>query len=81
MGLLGLLNPSATGTSTMWTTASGPEVGSLLEDVTYSVRVLAFTSMGDGPLSDPIQVKTQQGIPEQLMNFRAEAKTEMSVVL
>uniref|UniRef100_A0A8C9L944 protein-tyrosine-phosphatase n=1 Tax=Pavo cristatus TaxID=9049 RepID=A0A8C9L944_PAVCR len=36
-------------------------VGSLLEDETYTVRVLAFTSVGDGPLSDPIQVKTQQG--------------------
>ncbi|ERE72245.1 receptor-type tyrosine-protein phosphatase S-like protein [Cricetulus griseus] len=31
-------------------------VGSLLEDETYTVRVLAFTSVGDGPLSDPIQV-------------------------
>ncbi|EMP24215.1 Receptor-type tyrosine-protein phosphatase S, partial [Chelonia mydas] len=38
-------------------------VGSLLEDETYTVRVLAFTSVGDGPLSDPIQVKTQQGEP------------------
>ncbi|XP_035311296.1 receptor-type tyrosine-protein phosphatase S isoform X1 [Cricetulus griseus] len=38
-------------------------VGSLLEDETYTVRVLAFTSVGDGPLSDPIQVKTQQGVP------------------
>ncbi|KAB1259339.1 Receptor-type tyrosine-protein phosphatase S [Camelus dromedarius] len=36
-------------------------VGSLLQDETYTVRVLAFTSVGDGPLSDPIQVKTQQG--------------------
>nr|KAF6360149.1 hypothetical protein mMyoMyo1_011107 [Myotis myotis] len=30
-------------------------VGSLLEDETYTVRMLAFTSVGDGPLSDPIQ--------------------------
>lgn len=36
-------------------------VGSLLEDETYTVRVLAFTSVGDGPLSEPIQVKTQPG--------------------
>ncbi|XP_067169021.1 receptor-type tyrosine-protein phosphatase S isoform X3 [Apteryx mantelli] len=56
-------------------------VGSLLEDETYTVRVLAFTSVGDGPLSDPIQVKTQQGVPGQPMNFRAEAKTETSIVL
>uniref|UniRef100_A0A803Y6M1 protein-tyrosine-phosphatase n=1 Tax=Meleagris gallopavo TaxID=9103 RepID=A0A803Y6M1_MELGA len=40
-------------------------VGSLLEDETYTVRVLAFTSVGDGPLSDPIQVKTQQGGEQQ----------------
>ncbi|XP_071584008.1 receptor-type tyrosine-protein phosphatase S isoform X15 [Heliangelus exortis] len=56
-------------------------VGSLLEDETYTVRVLAFTSVGDGPLSDPIQVKTQQGVPGQPMNFRAEAKTETSIIL
>ncbi|XP_019369001.1 PREDICTED: receptor-type tyrosine-protein phosphatase S isoform X12 [Gavialis gangeticus] len=56
-------------------------VGSLLEDETYTVRVLAFTSVGDGPLSDPIQVKTQQGVPGQPMNFRAEAKTETSILL
>ncbi|XP_029470478.1 receptor-type tyrosine-protein phosphatase S isoform X15 [Rhinatrema bivittatum] len=56
-------------------------VSSLVEDETYSVRVLAFTSVGDGPLSDPIQVKTQQGVPGQPMNFRAEAKTETSIGL
>ncbi|XP_075759198.1 receptor-type tyrosine-protein phosphatase S isoform X9 [Pelodiscus sinensis] len=56
-------------------------VGSLLEDETYTVRVLAFTSVGDGPLSDPIQVKTQQGVPGQPMNFQAEAKTETSIRL
>lgn len=36
-------------------------LGSLLEDKTYTMRVLAFTSMGDSPLLDPIQVKMQQG--------------------
>ncbi|XP_064238114.1 receptor-type tyrosine-protein phosphatase S isoform X13 [Aotus nancymaae] len=56
-------------------------VGSLLEDETYTVRVLAFTSVGDGPLSDPIQVKTQQGVPGQPMNLRAEAKSETSITL
>ncbi|XP_074834404.1 receptor-type tyrosine-protein phosphatase S isoform X5 [Carettochelys insculpta] len=56
-------------------------VGSLLEDETYTVRVLAFTSVGDGPLSDPIQIKTQQGVPGQPMNFQAEAKTETSIRL
>lgn len=36
-------------------------VGSLITETTYSIRVLAFTSVGDGPPSDVIQVKTQQG--------------------
>uniref|UniRef100_A0A8C3EA73 Receptor-type tyrosine-protein phosphatase F n=1 Tax=Corvus moneduloides TaxID=1196302 RepID=A0A8C3EA73_CORMO len=36
-------------------------VGSLITGTTYSIRVLAFTSVGDGPPSDIIQVKTQQG--------------------
>nr|XP_056701450.1 receptor-type tyrosine-protein phosphatase S isoform X1 [Euleptes europaea] len=56
-------------------------VSSLLEGETYTVRVLAFTSVGDGPLSDPIQVKTQQGVPGQPMNFRAEAKSESTILL
>ncbi|XP_040178428.1 receptor-type tyrosine-protein phosphatase S isoform X17 [Rana temporaria] len=56
-------------------------IGNLLEHETYTVRVLAFTSVGDGPLSDPIQVKTQQGVPGQPMNFRAEAKSETSISL
>lgn len=36
-------------------------VGSLLPGITYSLRVLAFTAVGDGPPSPAIQVKTQQG--------------------
>jgi netrin-G3 ligand len=27
----------------------------------YTIRVQAFTSMGPGPMSNPVQVKTQQG--------------------
>lgn len=36
-------------------------VGSLLPGITYSLHVLAFTAVGDGPPSPTIQVKTQQG--------------------
>lgn len=36
-------------------------VSNLITGTTYSIRVLAFTSVGDGPPSDVIQVKTQQG--------------------
>lgn len=28
----------------------------------YTIRVQAFTSMGAGPMSNPVQVKTQQGL-------------------
>ncbi|XP_005993866.1 receptor-type tyrosine-protein phosphatase S isoform X1 [Latimeria chalumnae] len=56
-------------------------VGSLVPEETYSVRVLAFTSVGDGPLSDAIRVKTQQGVPGQPMNFKAKVKTETAIEL
>lgn len=36
-------------------------VSSLVPGVTYDLRVLAFTSVGDGPLSRPLQIKTQLG--------------------
>lgn len=39
-----------------FTTISG-----LTADITYSLRVLAFTSVGDGPPSDALQIRTRQG--------------------
>lgn len=36
-------------------------IGNLIPQKTYSVKVLAFTSVGDGPLSSDIQVITQTG--------------------
>lgn len=36
-------------------------LGGLLPGVTYGLRVLAFTSVGEGPLSDLLQIKTQLG--------------------
>lgn len=36
-------------------------IGNLVPQKTYSVKVLAFTSIGDGPLSSDIQVITQTG--------------------
>ncbi|XP_043909993.1 receptor-type tyrosine-protein phosphatase S-like isoform X4 [Protopterus annectens] len=56
-------------------------IPSLVPHETYSVRVLAFTSVGDGPLSEPVQIKTQQGVPGQPANFRAEAKSDTSIDL
>lgn len=31
----------------------------------YTIRVQALTSVGPGPLSTPVQIKTQQGVPSQ----------------
>jgi len=36
-------------------------IPNLLTNRTYTVQVLAYTSVGDGPLSQPTQVKLQQG--------------------
>ena len=36
-------------------------ITNLLTNRTYSVRMLAYTNIGDGPLSEPVQVKIQQG--------------------
>ncbi|XP_056671275.1 receptor-type tyrosine-protein phosphatase F isoform X10 [Monodelphis domestica] len=56
-------------------------VGGLVTGITYSIRVLAFTAVGDGPPSAPIQVKTQQGVPAQPADFRAEAESDTRVLL
>ncbi|XP_054950289.2 receptor-type tyrosine-protein phosphatase F isoform X12 [Pan paniscus] len=56
-------------------------VGSLLPGITYSLRVLAFTAVGDGPPSPTIQVKTQQGVPAQPADFQAEVASDTRIQL
>uniref|UniRef100_A0A674KD37 Receptor-type tyrosine-protein phosphatase S n=1 Tax=Terrapene triunguis TaxID=2587831 RepID=A0A674KD37_9SAUR len=56
-------------------------IGNLVPQKTYSVKVLAFTSVGDGPLSTDIQVITQTGVPGQPLNFKAEPESETSILL
>ncbi|XP_026061901.1 receptor-type tyrosine-protein phosphatase F isoform X3 [Carassius auratus] len=56
-------------------------ISSLTPDITYSLRVLGFTSVGDGPPSDVLQVKTQQGVPAQPSNFEAEAELDTRIQL
>ncbi|XP_049626243.1 receptor-type tyrosine-protein phosphatase delta isoform X3 [Suncus etruscus] len=56
-------------------------IGNLVPQKTYSVKVLAFTSIGDGPLSSDIQVITQTGVPGQPLSFRAEPESETSILL
>ncbi|XP_031430443.1 protein tyrosine phosphatase receptor type Fa isoform X9 [Clupea harengus] len=56
-------------------------ISSLTPDITYSLRVLGFTSVGDGPPSDVLQVKTQQGVPAQPAGFEAEAELDTRIML
>ncbi|XP_058886201.1 receptor-type tyrosine-protein phosphatase delta-like isoform X19 [Acipenser ruthenus] len=56
-------------------------ISGLTPQKTYHVKVLAFTSVGDGPLSNDIQVITKTGVPAQPTNFKAEAKSETSILL
>lgn len=56
-------------------------ITNLMTNRTYTISVLAFTSVGDGPLSEPIQVKTQQGVPEQPTNLQGEALSPNSIQL
>ncbi|XP_058490431.1 receptor-type tyrosine-protein phosphatase F isoform X8 [Solea solea] len=56
-------------------------ISALTPDITYSLRVLGFTSVGDGPPSDILQVKTQQGVPAQPSSFEAEAELDTRIRL
>ncbi|CAG5896479.1 unnamed protein product [Menidia menidia] len=56
-------------------------ISGLIPDITYSLRVLGFTSVGDGPPSDILQVKTQQGVPAQPSSFEAEAELDTRIKL
>ncbi|XP_072560283.1 receptor-type tyrosine-protein phosphatase S-like isoform X20 [Paramormyrops kingsleyae] len=56
-------------------------VQSLTQSETYTIRVLAFTSVGDGPFSEPIHVKVLQGVPGQPTKFQVGRVTETSVEL
>ncbi|XP_017266416.1 receptor-type tyrosine-protein phosphatase F isoform X7 [Kryptolebias marmoratus] len=56
-------------------------ISGLIPDITYSLRVLGFTSVGDGPPSEILQVKTQQGVPAQPSSFEAEAELDTRIKL
>ncbi|XP_035269163.1 LOW QUALITY PROTEIN: receptor-type tyrosine-protein phosphatase S-like [Anguilla anguilla] len=56
-------------------------IGSLTPSETYTIRVLAFTSVGDGPFSDPIQVKVMQDVPTQPTKFQVGAVSDTSIEL
>ncbi|XP_053742994.1 protein tyrosine phosphatase receptor type Fa isoform X8 [Synchiropus splendidus] len=56
-------------------------ISGLVTDITYSLRVLGFTSVGDGPPSDVVLIKTQQGVPAQPTGLDAEAELDSRVML
>ncbi|XP_042558941.1 protein tyrosine phosphatase receptor type Db isoform X2 [Clupea harengus] len=56
-------------------------IQSLTPNRTYYIRVLAFTSVGDGPLSDDLQIIAKTGVPSQPTEFKAEAVSETSILL
>jgi len=47
----------------------------------YTIRVQAITNRGPGPLSIPVQVKTQQGVPGQPQELKAVKVTATQVNL
>ncbi|XP_073713767.1 receptor-type tyrosine-protein phosphatase S-like isoform X6 [Misgurnus anguillicaudatus] len=56
-------------------------INSLVPSETYTIRVLAFTSVGDGPFSDPVHVKVRPGVPGQPGKFQVGKVTDTSVEL
>ncbi|XP_041917744.1 receptor-type tyrosine-protein phosphatase S-like isoform X6 [Alosa sapidissima] len=56
-------------------------IQSLVASETYTICVLAFTSVGDGPPSDPIHVKVLPGVPGQPGKFQVGRVTDTSIEL
>lgn len=56
-------------------------ISDLQELSIYSIRVQAHTSRGAGPMSPPVQVKTQQGVPSQPLNLMATSTSATTVQL
>ncbi|XP_019900976.1 receptor-type tyrosine-protein phosphatase S isoform X6 [Esox lucius] len=56
-------------------------IQNLVPSETYTVRVLAFTSVGDGPFSDPVHVKVLPGVPGQPGKFKVGKVTDTSIEL
>ncbi|CAL9700306.1 unnamed protein product [Knipowitschia caucasica] len=56
-------------------------IQSLTPNKTYYIRVMAFTSVGDGPLSQDLQIIAKTGVPSQPSEFKGEAKSETSILL
>lgn len=95
--LLFRLGPKSQGYKVFYTTNPGLPIASwdsqvvdhsqltTISDLTphtiYTIRVQAETSVGSGPLSTPVQVKTQHGVPSQPTGLRAIDVSATSVSL
>lgn len=58
--------PEASWNSQMVDNSELTTVSELTPHAIYTVRVQAYTSMGAGPMSTPVQVKAQQGKLNQI---------------
>uniref|UniRef100_A0A3P8NKB7 protein-tyrosine-phosphatase n=1 Tax=Astatotilapia calliptera TaxID=8154 RepID=A0A3P8NKB7_ASTCA len=56
-------------------------IQNLVTSETYTIQVLAFTSVGDGPFSDPVHVKVLRGVPGQPSKFKVGKVTDTSIEL
>ncbi|XP_041658746.1 receptor-type tyrosine-protein phosphatase S-like isoform X13 [Cheilinus undulatus] len=56
-------------------------IQNLVTTETYTIQVLAFTSVGDGPFSDPVHVKVMPGVPGQPGKFKVGRVTDTSIEL
>lgn len=56
-------------------------ISDLIPHTMYTIKVQALTSVGPGPLSQAIQIKTQQGVPSQPENLSVVETGESSVTL
>ncbi|XP_046732786.1 receptor-type tyrosine-protein phosphatase S-like isoform X5 [Silurus meridionalis] len=56
-------------------------IQSLAPSETYTIRVLAFTSVGDGPFSDSVHIKVLPGVPGQPGKFRTGKVRDTSIEL
>ena len=54
-------------------------ISDLTPHTIYTIRVEAYTSIGPGPLSSPVQVNTQQTMP--MSTCQAQLAFEASIIL
>ncbi|XP_051170943.1 tyrosine-protein phosphatase Lar isoform X3 [Leptopilina boulardi] len=56
-------------------------IADLTPHTIYTITVQALTSVGPGPVSPPVQIKTQQGVPSQPENLQAVELGETKITL